>query len=63
MIAVVAGERFSALNGLGLVLCLAGDVVYFMKRTREKQQPEEEQPVFDRARTLSSVGPVLEKEC
>ena len=32
LIAFLAGDRFSALNAVGLVLCVCGNVVYFWKR-------------------------------
>ena len=56
LLAVFAGEHFSALNGFGLVLCVAGDVVYFMQRTREKQEAEEQQPVIEEGRVASHVA-------
>ena len=50
--AVAAGDRFSALNALGLAFCLSGNMAYFMKRTTRESgkgnvKGEERQPVIE----------------
>ena len=38
LLAIAAGESFSTVNAAGLALCLAGNVVYFLQRSREKPE-------------------------
>ena len=45
-LAVAIGDAFSALNGVGVLLCLSGNILYFCKRTRERRpETEEETPL------------------
>jgi solute carrier family 35 protein C2 len=51
MVAVAAGDRLSAVNVCGLVLCVLGNVAYFLKRTKEREvhaEPET-RPVLNRS--------------
>lgn len=46
LVAVAAGDTLSPINMVGLVLCALGNIVYFLKRTKEREEEMEARPVL-----------------
>lgn len=47
-VAVAVGDVLSPMNMFGVVLCILGNVAYFLKRTKEREETAEAQPVLGR---------------
>ena len=61
IIAFLAGDRFSLVNAVGLVLCILGNCVYFLKRTtpEELRTAQLQRSVTERERDEAEQRPVI----
>ena len=47
LLAVAAGDLLSPINALGLALCILGNLLYFLKKTKEREEEDEARAVLE----------------